>query len=58
VGWTKAITDLGIEPSFDRAAHQRGVFRYELVVIDSGGYDRRDRDDRGVQVFHRPPTTA
>jgi len=27
VGWTKAITDLGIEPPFDRAAHQHDVVR-------------------------------
>ena len=55
LGLGKAIAELGIEPYFDHAAHERDVFRDEVIAIDSGGYDRRDR---GIQVFHRPPAGA
>jgi hypothetical protein len=55
LGLGKAIAELGIEPYFDHAAHERDLFRDEAIAIDSGGYDRRDR---GIQVFHRPPPAA
>ena len=51
----KVLLEPGIAGYFDFAAHERDVFRYEAIAIDSGEYDRRDR---GIQVFRRPPAPA
>jgi antirestriction protein len=47
-GWTKALTELGIEPYFDYAAYERDVFRYDVIAVDPGEDHRRD-----IEVFCR-----